>query len=98
MRWDIRSDRRSIFSMMRRAGRTTSAVSRGARTASDTFEFLENRVLLAGDEPGFNQVFNTPNPITPPQITLDANGVGLSVTGQGSSVINPAGDDDMFRF
>src|ERR1043165_6293420 len=88
--------RRSIFSMLKGAGRARSATwERGA----DAFEVLENRVLLAGDEPGFNAVFNTPSPITPPQITIDpTTGIGAGVTGNGSSVINPAGDDDVFRF
>ena len=37
------------------------------------------------------------NPASPPVIVLDAQGVGTSVTGLGSSTINPGGDDDVFR-
>jgi hypothetical protein len=64
----------------------------------DVIERLEDRVLLAGDEPNFNQVFGTPNPLSPPVITLDAGGAGTSATGNGMSTIFPAADNDVFKF
>ena len=96
-RWDSRSNRpsrSSIFSMLRSAGRARA----GAVHTGEVIERLEERVLLAGDEPNFNQVFGTPNPLSPPVITLDAGGAGTSVTGSGSSTIFPAGDNDVFKF
>ncbi len=87
--------RRSLFSLVRRAGRAGAPI----QAPREAFEPLESRVMLAGDEPGFGQVFNVPTPLTPPQITIDGvTGVGTGVTGAGSSVISPAGEDDMFRF
>ncbi len=103
-RWDIRNDqstspfsRRSIRALLRRSG-SAGRVGPAHAGHRDLLEALENRVLLAGDEPNFTQVFNTPTPLTPPEIVLDGQGVGVSVTGAGSSAINPGGDDDVFRF
>lgn len=91
------STSRSLISLLRRrAGRVSDR--QDGLPAYDGFERLEDRVLLAGDEPNFNQVFGTPNPQTPPTITLDAAGVGTSAIGSGMSSIFPAGDDDMFQF
>jgi hypothetical protein len=86
--------RPSLFSLARRAGKAMAP-----RADRHAFEQLEGRVLLAGDEPNFSQVFNVGVPLIPPEITIDPNtGIGIGVTGQGSSVISPAGEDDVFRF
>lgn len=96
-RWDFRTNRisrRSLRSMIHRAGK-----ARLPEPNPQAFEQLEGRVLLAGDEPGFNQVFNTPSPLFPPQIPIDGvTGVGTGEVGSGSSIISPAGEDDVFRF
>jgi len=110
-RWDFRSaqptrsSRGTIGTLFRSAGlaagfgkaKSRPAPNRLDQLLSESMERLEDRVFLAGDEPGFSQVFNTGTPLPVPEIILTA-GVGVSATGMGSSVIGTAGDDDVFRF
>ncbi len=53
-------------------------------------ESLEPRVLLAGDHPSLPVPFD---PMVGDVITLNGQGIGSA-----SGVVNPAGDDDLFRF
>lgn len=92
-----------IASLMGRSGRVAGRGAPGRRwqpgqtrvradlAAPPCFEALESRVMLAGDHPGFNEVFVNNVPAT--LVTLDGSGAG-SATG----TISPAMDDDVFRF
>src|SRR5262245_30249675 len=89
------SIRNRLRTLLRNVGSTARP---RAATHHAGIERLEDRVLMAGDEPNFNQVFNTGTPITPPSITLNAQGVGTSTTGNGMSTIGIPGDNDVFSF
>lgn len=104
-RWDLRSPetrtaRGTIGALLRSAGLAAARPARRERApaAAQIMERLEDRVMLAGDEPNIEQVFSTPSPLPVPEITLDGFGVGTGVTGSGSSVIDVPTDTDVFFF
>lgn len=88
-----RRTRNPIAALLRRAG--APAGRRPIDDIPEAFERLEDRALLAGDEPGLMQVINGASPVA---ITLDVNGVGATTPGGGMSTIAPSGDDDVFSF
>lgn len=100
---DLRSQPRAfrpIAALLRRAGLADGARRMDLAPATQAFERLEDRVFLAGDEPGLADVFNTPNPLPVPEIMI-VGGVGTTTPGMGSSTIappSPLQDDDVFRF
>lgn len=81
-----------LGAMLERAGRLAGERWRGEPQRS-MFEQLENRVLLYGDHPGFDEVFNRPDPLPVMQIVLDQGGAGSAI-----GTINPAMDNDVLRF
>jgi hypothetical protein len=97
-RWETRtnhSDRKSfgrLGAMLQRAGRLVGE-RRQEGHHRDIFEHLENRVLLAGDHPSFNEIFNTPSPLLATEITLNIGGAGFA-----GGTINPSMDNDVFFF
>lgn len=101
MRRSARVHRSSLASLSRRLSSLWDRAAlagqpRGVRHNSapeQVFEALEQRTLLAGDHPSFNQVFNTLSPLTPTAIVLNPQGSGTS-----NGLISPAGDNDVFQF
>lgn len=79
-----------------RAARTSLGVDDGDGFGCGTiggFEVLEKRFLLGGDHPSLPDFWDPNNPPDATQIDIDADGRG-EATGE----IDPAGDDDLFRF
>ena len=91
-----------VSRLTRRIGVGSNKAERLSRNAgkarapmADSFEALEPRILLSGDHPGIDEVFDDVSPVAPTVITLDGDGRGMD-TGQIGDVSDDSGD--FFQF
>lgn len=91
-----------VSRLTRRIGVGSNKAERLSRNAgkarapmADSFEALEPRILLSGDHPGIDEVFDDVSPVAPTVITLDGNGRGED-TGEIGDVMGDTGD--FFQF
>ncbi|GAB5495752.1 MAG: hypothetical protein Phyf2KO_08320 [Phycisphaerales bacterium] len=91
-----------VSRLTRRIGVGSNKAERLSRNAgkarapmADSFEALEPRILLSGDHPGIDEVFDDVSPVAPTVITLDGNGRG-DVLGEIGDV--PGDTGDFFQF
>ncbi len=78
-----------------RAASLAKSAGKARAPMADAFEALEPRILLSGDHPGIDDVFDDVSPVAPTVITLDGNGEG-SDSGQIGDVMGDTGD--FFQF
>lgn len=78
-----------------RAASLAKSAGKARAPMADAFEALEPRILLSGDHPGIDDVFDDVSPVAPTVITLDGNGQG-SDSGQIGDVMGDTGD--FFQF
>jgi hypothetical protein len=78
-----------------RAASLAKSAGKARAPMADAFEALEPRILLSGDHPGIDEVFDDVMPVAPTIITLDGNGQGND-TGQIGDVMGDTGD--FFQF
>lgn len=86
---------RRIGAGSKRAERLSRNAGKAQAPMADAFEALEPRILLSGDHPGIDDVFDDVSPVAPTIIALDGDGRGMD-TGEIGDVM---GDDgDFFQF